>query len=74
MGIPDPIKNCALEICCLDVAKAQAAYAKWLVSLGIPEEYAKRCAAETYEYFELAERGTLTAFKQSIIRLYNART
>jgi len=72
MGIPPELLNCLTETCC-DAARAEQGYAKWLTQQGIPEPMARKCAAETFEYFELAERGTLTAFKQSIVRVYNAR-
>jgi hypothetical protein len=71
MGIPDPVLNCLLEVCC-GAAKAQEGYARWLVSKGIPEDAAKKCAEETFEYFELAPRGSLTQLKADIARVAKA--
>lgn len=70
MGIPDPIKNCALEICCLNRDHAQAAYAKALVMSDLcDEETAKKWAAWQYEYFDLAPAGTLAALFREVARL-----
>jgi hypothetical protein len=71
MGIPDPVLNCLLEVCC-GAAKAQEGYVKWLVSKGVPEQWAKTCAAETFEYFEFMPRGSMTQAKADIARVAKA--
>jgi len=61
--------NCILEVCCL-TAQAQAMLArKFVAETGVSQEYAEKCAAVVYAHFDLAERGTLKPFKESIARL-----
>lgn len=61
--------NCLLEVCCPPAA-AEAKMAEKLVGdLGMPKDYADKCAAWIYEHFDLADRGTLAPFKKSIAKL-----
>ena len=68
MGIPDPVLNCLLEVCC-GAAKAEAGLARLLVQEGLSEEDAKTCAAWMHEYFDLAPKGSLVQFKADVARL-----
>jgi hypothetical protein len=69
MGDPsDPIINCALRVCC-EEAGAIRATAKWLTEYGIEATVAHECASLLHEHFDLAEKGTLQPFKDSIARL-----
>lgn len=69
MGDPsDPIKNCALQICC-EEARAERALTKWMTTYGIDAKAAESCAALMVKHFDLAEKGTLQPFKDSIARL-----
>lgn len=62
--------NCLLEVCC-PPATAEAAFAQWLCDeCGLGDTDAKKVAHTVYKRFELAERGTLTALKQSIVRVH----
>ena len=69
-GISDPILNCVLEVCC-GAAAAEARLAETMVEEGVceDEKHAKKCAKWLREYFDLAPKGSLTAFKQEIARL-----
>lgn len=69
----DPKKNCVIELCC-GTANAVETMASQMVSDGVCAEAdeAKRIAKWIYKHFDLAERGTLTAFKKSIARLVKA--
>ena len=61
--------NCILEVCCR-TAQAQQMFSELLGrDTNISKEYADKCAAWVYERFDLAARGTLTPFKQSIAKL-----
>ena len=61
--------NCILEVCCR-TAQAQKTFADLLVrDTGVSQEYADKCAVWVYERFDLAARGTLQPFKQSIAKL-----
>jgi hypothetical protein len=71
MGIPDPVMNCLLAVCC-SPARAEEQYAKQLVREGLDEASAKRCAAWTFEYFELAPKGSLVQLKADIARVAKA--
>lgn len=69
----DPQKNCVLEICC-GASNANEMLTSLLVEDGVcaePDE-AKRVAKWVNKHFDLAEKGTLTAFKKSIARLAKA--
>jgi hypothetical protein len=71
MGIPDPLLNCVLAVCC-SPAGAQASYTRWLVQQGIDTDAATRCAAVTFEYFEFAPKGSLVSLKAEIARVAKA--
>jgi hypothetical protein len=73
MGDPsDPVKNCLLQVCC-GATEAQALYAKLLVEKGIcKDDVARAVAADLFEQFELAPKGSLTAFKAEIARVAKA--
>jgi hypothetical protein len=61
--------NCLLEVCC-PTAEAQAKMSKKLMAeTGVSKEYADKCAEWIYTHFDLAERGTLKPFKESIAKL-----
>jgi hypothetical protein len=68
-------QNCALEICCPAAAngdasdKAVTALAHDLATGGVPDEYCDKAARVTLKKYELAERGTLKPFKESIAKL-----
>lgn len=69
MGIPDPILNCILEVCC-GAARAEHRLAEEMVAAGVcTKEYAPKCAAWIREYFDLAPAGTLGPFKKAIAEL-----
>lgn len=78
-GENDPIKNCALEICCLEFEDAVQAASKIAYERlekgreGINPRDCYRVVHALMCDFELAERGTLTAFKKSIVRVHEAR-
>lgn len=62
--------NCLLEVCCPPAA-AQKKFAQVLArDTGLSPEYADQCAAWVYTHFDLAERGTLRAFKDSIVKVF----
>lgn len=67
-GIPDPILNCILEVCC-GSARARDAQVKQLVSRGVPQEHAETCVDYYDEYFDLGPKGTLGPLKKEIARL-----
>jgi hypothetical protein len=74
MGDPsDPVKNCLLEVCC-GPSDAAASFAEAMVTDGVcgERDEADRIARWVYKHFDLAERGTLTAFKKSIARVAKA--
>lgn len=60
--------NCLLEVCCPPAA-AQKKLSDKFVGIGVSKEYADLCAAFIYDHFDLAERGTLKPFKESIAKL-----
>ncbi len=69
----DPVKNCALEVCC-GPAAAVDALVKHMEAEGVcwePGE-AHRIARWIVATFDLAEKGTLAPFKKSIARLAKA--
>jgi hypothetical protein len=68
MGIPDPVMNCVLSVCC-PPAVAQEGFATLLVREGLSEADAKTCAAWVFEYFDLAPKGTLVELKAAIAKL-----
>jgi hypothetical protein len=69
MGIPDPILNCVLEVCC-GAAAAEFKLAEAMIEAEVcDKKHAHKCAKWLREYFDLAPAGTLTAFKQEIARL-----
>lgn len=69
MGDPsDPILNCALRICC-EAPRAAQALTKFMVSYGVDALAAETCAKVMLDHFDLAEKGTLQPFKDSIARL-----
>ncbi len=69
MGIPDPVLNCILEVCCGKV-RAEQRLARAMVDAGVcDEEHAPKCAAWIHEYFDLAPVGTLGPFVKEIARL-----
>jgi len=61
--------NCLLQVCC-DEPAARKKFAEKLASdKNISQEYAAHCADWVYDHFDLAEKGTLQPFKQSIAKL-----
>jgi len=68
MGIPDPVMNCVLAVCCPPAA-AREGFANALVREGLSEADAKRCADWVFEYFDLAPKGSLVQLKADIARL-----
>ena len=69
MGIPDPVLNCLLAVCC-DPAQAQQGLAKAMVEAGVCDKKdAPKCAEWIHEYFDLAPKGSLVQFKADIARL-----
>lgn len=75
----DPIKNCVTEACCLPLANGAAsddachALAKVIAyELAGDNCTPMRAAEAVLQHFELAERGTLQPFKQSLARLLKA--
>lgn len=71
MGIPDPILNCVMEVCC-GAAQAQEGMARLLMAEGLSESNAKKCAAWIHEYFDLAPKGSLVQLKADIAKLARA--
>jgi len=71
----DPVLNCLLEVCCLAGSDQQvAAMGDLLVKgCGCDPAMAKKVGHYIINKFDLAEKGTLSAFKQSIVRVYKAR-
>lgn len=71
--LSDPVKNCALEVCC-GAAAAVEALASLLVSRGLCAEpaEAKRISRWMHKHFDFAEKGTLAPLKKSIARLAKA--
>lgn len=78
--------NCILEICCppsgvsadasvdpqAASANAVGALAKHLAQdLALDADMATAVSGWIYKHFDLAERGTLQAFKASVVRIYN---
>lgn len=86
----DPVKmNCAAEICCepegggLTASTAQSASRKAVRSLAgiiseyaptVPDDHALAAAEAVLTVFELAPRGTLSAFKRAVVELHKAGT
>ncbi len=69
MSISDPIMNCVLEVCC-GAAKSEVALAKAMVDAEVCDTaHALKCAAWIYEYFDLAPKDSLKAFKAEVTRL-----
>lgn len=65
----DPILNCILAVCCPPEA-ARDALAKFLITNGdVNADDAIKAAECIAKYFDLAEKGTLQAFKDSVARL-----
>lgn len=67
----DPILNCILSACCPEGSEQQlTALATFMAKQGgwTPED-CKPYAALILQHFDLAEKGTLSAFKKSIARL-----
>jgi hypothetical protein len=58
-----------LEVCCPPAEAQKKMAMKLSEDLNISQEYAEKCAAWIYQHFDLAERGTLAPFKQSIAKL-----
>lgn len=68
----DPILNCLTGVCCPpDSAEQLASATKFMMEYGGCTDHAvaEKCAAAMLKHFDLAEKGTLTAFKASIARL-----
>lgn len=69
MGIPDPILNCILEVCCGGEA-AEVRMAEAMIEAGACDKKdARKCAKWIRESFDLAPAGALTEFKREIARL-----
>lgn len=68
-GIPNPVLNCILEVCC-DAVQAERQLADQMVAAGVcNREHAPKCAAWIREYFDLAPKGTLVEFKKQVAAL-----
>lgn len=80
--------NCLLEVCCppnfaaLEAVNGAATASDHAVAAmaselrahcGLSPDDAHAVAQWIYTHFDLAERGTLQAFKASIVRVYNSR-
>lgn len=69
----DPILNCITGVCC-PPAEQRKALAKALVEYcGMAHDAAVPVANWMLDTFDLAEAGTLSALKASIVRLHRAR-
>lgn len=69
----DPILNCLTSTCCPPESDEQKAVAaKFFTEYAgcADPAMAKACGEAMLKYFDLAEKGTLTAFKESIKRLH----
>lgn len=64
----DPILNCALEICC-GPEKAEQHLARAISTYCGDELTPENCASFILQCFDLAEKGTLKPFKDSVARL-----
>lgn len=66
----DEYINCLLSICCPpNSVTQQSAMVKFLTKYGVDAHAAESCATVLLEHFDLAEKGTLQSFKDSIARL-----
>lgn len=71
----DPILNCLLGVCCPPDSPEQEAMAvKFFTEYaGVTDPaVASACAAAMLTHFDLAEKGSLVAFKASIMRVAKA--
>lgn len=70
----DPVINCLLEVCCLgDSEQQQETMAAHLVKeCGCDPAVARVVGDHILKTFDLAEKGTLKAFKKSIVRVYKS--
>ena len=69
MGIPDPILNCLLEVCC-GAEAAEQRLAETMIEAGVCDKQdAAKCAAWIHEYFDLAPKGSLVQLKADLTRL-----
>lgn len=75
MADNDPVLNCLLEVCCLAGSEQQkATMANLLIAdCGCTPDVAMKVGSYILSTFDLAEKGTLKAFKQSIVRVHRAR-
>lgn len=65
----DVILNCILEVCC-EAGRAEETLAKFIAKqTGLDRDAATKAAACMCAHFDLAEKGTLSAFKASVARL-----
>lgn len=71
----DILLNCVLEVCCEGGSAAQLTALSTLMAgeLGCSIADAKPYATFILGYFDLAEKGSLSAFKGSIARLARGR-
>lgn len=68
----DPILNCLTSVCCPpESAEQQAMAAKFFTEYAgcTDPAMAAACGAAMLKHFDLAEKGTLQSFKESIKRL-----
>ncbi len=69
-------QNCALEICCPPGSRdAVMALAKMIREdyPEVPQKYAEQAADWILKKFDLAERGTLAAFKASVVKVWQQK-
>lgn len=71
----DPVLNCLLEVCCVSGSASQrTAMAKLIVDeCGCDPALARKMGDYLLATFDLAEKGTLQAFKKSIVRVHGAQ-
>lgn len=74
MAVNDPVLNCLLDVCCLSGSDQQRSImANHLASAcGCDPATAKKVGDHILANFDLAEKGTLQAFKASIVRVSKA--
>ena len=66
--------NCLLEVCCRSAEAEQALADQIAEDLACDPAEAKKHAAWIREHFDLAPKGTLTAFKNAIAKLARENT
>lgn len=71
----DPVLNCILEVCCLAGSESQTQALANLIGrdCGLGRIEAMNVSQYMLGRFDLAEKGTLQAFKKSIVRVHGAQ-